>query len=743
MPVIKKAADLGIIPSTNSYYPNQKSLRKDIFSIAQWVLDVCDGSSGNNNTLTCFNIPSNAVRISASSCSWRCENDYVEFDWRCVFDDRNNSNNSGDIRLRFDDDITVDEDDDEVEIEFCLSDKADGDVDIEYRTLNGTARSSSDYTAHNKTLTIDEWDRCESIDINIRDDNNRESTEYFVVEIEDVDNDGRDRIRFDDDRIRIEIRDDDRSSSSGDIELEADNETVDEDDDEVEIEFCLDEEADGDVEIEYRTASGTARSGDDYEPENDSVFIDEWDRCETIQIEIIDDSRDENTEYFTVEIEDVDNDGDDDIDVVDDTIRVTIRDDDGSGSNNGDNIDIEIDDETVDEDDDEVRLEICLSETTDEDVEVEWRTESKTARSLSDFTNTSRTTTIDEWDRCETIEIDIRDDNADESTEYFLVVLDDFEYDGNDDIRIRDDEARVTIRDDDGWSSNNGDIELEADDETVDEDDDEVEIEFCLDDEADGDVEIEYRTRDGSARSSSDYDFTHDTVTIDEWDRCETVEIEIDNDSRDENTEYFFVEIEDVDNNGDDDIDVVDERIRVTIKDDDGSGSSSSGDTDLEVRDRTVDEDDDEVEIEFCLDDDVDGDVEIEYRTLSWTARSGDDYRSESGTIEIDEWDRCETIEIEIYDDNKNEWNEYFLIEIEDVDNDGGDDIDLVDTISRVTIRDDEWGYYYPYNPPYNYYSPYKYNTAPYKSSCSNRAINPPFCDLCGYGTRYDGFRCR
>ena len=82
---------------------------------------------------------------------------------------------------------------------------------------------------------------------------------------------------------------------------------------------------------------------------------------------------------------------------------------------------------------------------------------------------------------------------------------------------------------------------------------------------------------------------------------------------------------------------IVDETIRITIRDDDRSGSSSSGDTDLEVRDETVDEDDDEVEIEFCLDDEADGDVEIEYRTVSGTARSGDDYESENDSVIIDE----------------------------------------------------------------------------------------------------------
>ena len=71
------------------------------------------------------------------------------------------------------------------------------------------------------------------------------------------------------------------------------------------------------------------------------------------------------------------------------------------------------------------------------------------------------------------------------------------------------------IRDDDGRGTSD-DIEIEADDETVDEDDHEVRVEVCLSERAEGDIEIEWETRDGTADEGDDYEDDHGTLRIDE-----------------------------------------------------------------------------------------------------------------------------------------------------------------------------------------------------------------------------------
>ena len=168
-------------------------------------------------------------------------------------------------------------------------------VTVEYATADGTAMAGSDYTSTSGTLTFLTGTTTATVEVTILDDSENEETETLMVTLSGAANAqlagggqtqaATGRIEDDDAQPALSIDD-------GSVTEAADGS--------IGFTVNLDPASGRTVTVEYATADGTAMAGSDYTSTSGTLTFLAGTTTATVEVTILDDSENEETETFTV-----------------------------------------------------------------------------------------------------------------------------------------------------------------------------------------------------------------------------------------------------------------------------------------------------------------------------------------------------------------------------------------------------------------------------------------------------------
>jgi len=183
---------------------------------------------------------------------------------------------------------------DKLKFKVELDKAAKEDIYIFYKTHDGTAKAGEDYKAEYGVVKIEKGTQSDYIKIKTIDDHKVEPTENFYVKIWEhhknvyvTDYKGEGTIKDNDKpkEYKLSIKDD--AGKEGE---------------KLKFKVELDDKAEKDLVVWYKTEDGTAKAGKDYKPEYDKVVIKAGTDHTYIDIKTKDDHKKEGTEYFKVKI---------------------------------------------------------------------------------------------------------------------------------------------------------------------------------------------------------------------------------------------------------------------------------------------------------------------------------------------------------------------------------------------------------------------------------------------------------
>ena len=384
---------------------------------------------------------------------------------------------------------------------------------VNYNTANGSADAGSDYTTASGTINFAAGTTSQQITVDVNGDTTVEGDETFTVNLNSpvqatiLDGQGLGTIEEDDQRLSIS------------------NVTVDEDAGNATFTVSLTGASSQTVSVNYGTANGSAIAGSDYTATSGTLNFTPGQTSKTIDVPITDDSLDENTETFTVNL----------------SSPVNAGIDDGSGlgtiTDNDAAPEISINNVTIAEGDSgsqTATLTVTLSAASGKDISVDYDTADGSANGGSDYTAANGTLNFAPGQTTKTVNVSVLGDTTDENIETFDVNLS-----AASNATIADPTGQVTIIDDDNATITIDDVTgAEGDSGTTD-----FTFTVSLSVASAQTVTVDYQTVDGTAVDSSDYGSTGGQLTFSPGETSQTVTVAVNGDTNEEANETFTVNL--------------------------------------------------------------------------------------------------------------------------------------------------------------------------------------------------------
>ena len=410
------------------------------------------------------------------------------------------------------------------------------------------------------------------------------------------------------------------------------------------------------VSVAYATRDGTAEADSDYLEASGRVAFPKRTRVAFVHVRVVGDTDEESDEFFKVRIFDAVN-----AKIADPIGKVTIVDDDEPSPPPAPKL--YVDDEWVDEGD-AAYFTVRLSSSAPSDVTFDYETEDGTAVAGKDYDAASYNNyEIPKGSSSASIKVMTREDDSDESDETFYLKLSDLHGASAGDLS-----GKATIKDDDPAAK----PKLYVDDTTVDEGE-QASFKVRLSFKAPSDVYFDFDTEDGTADAGKDYDTTTgNNVKIAKGEDSTTVKVWTREDSSDEPDETFKLKISDVTGATEGDYTAT-----ATIKDDDPALPT------LEISDETVDEGRQAI-VEVTLSRASDETVSVDFETVNGSAKAGEDFDSNSGTLLFAPDVTIRRIVVQTNEDNDTV-DEHFFVQLSNPRN-----ATLPETEAKVTIKDND-----------------------------------------------------
>lgn len=403
-----------------------------------------------------------------------------------------------------------------------------------------------------------------------------------------------------------------------------------------------------DVQVNWATSAGTATAGTDYTTASNTLTIPaDSAGTGTISIDVVGDTLDEANETFFVTLSSPQN-----TSFGDNQATGTINDNDAEPN-------LTIDNQSVTESDSGTQnmvFTVSLTPASGQQVTVDYATANNTATQPADYTAASGTLTFVPTDTIENITVPIVGDTKNEATtETFNVNLS-----NPTGAAITDSQGVGTITDNDAQPA------LSVSDATaVSEGNTPATINqtfrVSLSAVSGRDVTVLAQTTSGTATGGSDYSAVNQTVTIPAGDTFVDVSVTILGDNLDEDNETYTLDLS--------------SPTFATIADGSGSGTINDDDTPptASITDVTANEGDGTtgtttVSFTVTLSTGSGRSVTMAYATsddpspTEASARAGQDYVAETGTVTFVAGDTIETITVEINNDNYAEPNETYRV---------------------------------------------------------------------------------
>ena len=508
-------------------------------------------------------------------------------------------------------------------------------TDVTLSVVGITATVDDDYTyTFPPTLTIPA--------------NSEDGTEVFFLTPVDNDQDEPDKtlevrgtslpvLPVDPAMITIDDDEDDEGSGGGggggggtrssDPELRPQNARASEDSGQMVFTVEISDVSSSPVSVRWKTADGTAESGDDYVAERGTLTIPARERSGTIRVRLLDDRIHEPRETFAIRFS-----APEGATLGNDEAIGTIFDDDSVPG-------LAVEDASAEEGAREILFTAELSNGSASPVSVEWETVDGTAESGDDYATATGTLTIAAGDQSATIRVEIEDDRLHEPEETFAI-----RFSAPEGATLADDEAVGTIVDDDPVP------ELAVEDASAEEGAREILFTAELSNGSASPVSVDWETADGTAKSTTDYAEAARTLIIPAGQTSGTIAIRVDDDSLHEPDETFAIRFS--------------APSGVTLRDDEAIGTIVDDDSvpELAVEDASAEEGAREILFTANLSNGSGTPVSVEWETVDGTAESGDDYTGATGTLTVAAGAQSATVSIEVQDDRLHERDETFAI---------------------------------------------------------------------------------
>ncbi len=399
--------------------------------------------------------------------------------------------------------------------------------------------------------------------------------------------------------------------------------------------------------VDYVTAGGTAEEGSDYTRTSGTLTFAPGEDARTIAVLTLEDEVDERNETFTLDLSNPDG-----ATIQDGTATGTINDDDEPPV-------IVITDAEAEEGE-PAEFTVTLSAVTSRTVTIDYATAGGTAEEGSDYTATSGTLTFAPGEDARTIAVLTLEDEVDERNETFTLDLS-----NPDGATIQDGTATGTINDDDETP-----VIVITDAEA--EEGEIAEFTVTLSAITSRTVTVDYATAGGTAEEGSDYATTSGTLTFAPGEDAKTIPVPTLEDELDEENETFTL---DLGNPG-----------AATIQDGTATGTINDDDeppviviTDAEA------EEGEPAEFTITLSAVTSRTVTIDYATAGGTAEEGSDYTRTFGTLTFVPGEDAKTLAVLTLEDEIDERNETFTLDLGNPDN-----ATIQDGAATGTIIDDD-----------------------------------------------------
>ena len=523
-------------------------------------------------------------------------------------------------------------------------------VNVAYETVDGTAKESgggvadSDYTATGmQSLTIAPGTTEQTVSVAIANDDVWEGDETFGLHIVSVIG----AVMTDD--AEATILDDESKPQPGGV---TDSYEVGEGDGSVSIAVRLSGKSATPLVVVVTTSEYDTIENVDYR--NDAVpvtFAPGVTTGQSVEITIIDDTTTEPDEFFQVYLSEQNSPEDTSL------VWVKIIDNDRPP-------DIDIADHNGTEGD-EFFFPVTLSHPSTAQVSVAWETEDDSATSVTgDYTAASGVVTFRPGDTSKRVLVRTLEDDVDENSEVFRVLLDNAQ-----NAEIGDGVAKGTITDDDdppgcfvvpdpreGTVPPCDDCQLSAGSAL--ESGGSIDLRVSLDAPSERERTVQYATRDDSAVAGSDYRGKSGAITISPGDTTGGVSVTLIDDQLAEDVEQFVFSLTNCEPANQV------SPVYATIYDDDALDVAFS------VDDAEADEDDGTIDFVVKLTQAPSEAASVSYETRDGTAVAGEDYTAIRGELEFAAGQRQRTVSVPVTDDDLREApRETFMLVLSDPQN--------------------------------------------------------------------------
>ncbi|MDH7448484.1 Calx-beta domain-containing protein, partial [Aquimarina sp. 2201CG14-23] len=567
-------------------------------------------------------------------------------------------------------DVTVDEGDDAV-FAVSLSNPSSEAITVTFTIDDVTATETGDYTEPaTLTVTIPAGSTTVNVTVPTVEDTTNEPTETFEVNITDAEtNTTNTTLTVTDNQGIGTINDDDGVPTVSIADV-----TVDEGDDAV-FAVSLSNPSSEAITVTFTIDDVTAvETGDYTEPATLTVTIPAGSTTVNVTVPTVEDTTNEPTETFEVNITDAETDTTNTTLTVSDNQGIgTINDDDGVPT-------VSIADVTVDEGDDAV-FAVSLSNPSSEAITVTFTIDDVTAVETGDYTEPATlTVTIPAGSTTVNVTVPTVEDTTNEPTETFEVNITDAETDTtNTTLTVSDNQGIGTINDDDPVPT------VSINDVTVDEGDDAV-FAVSLSNPSSEAITVTFTIDDVTAVETGDYTEPATlTVTIPAGSTTVNVTVPTVEDTTNEPTETFEVNITDAETNT--------TNTTLTVSDNQGIGTINDDDPvpTVSINDVTVDEGDDAV-FAVSLSNPSSEAITVTFTIDDVTAVETGDYTEPATlTVTIPAGSTTVNVTVPTVEDTTNEPTETFEVNITDAETDTTNTtLTVSDNQGIGTINDDD-----------------------------------------------------
>ena len=542
-------------------------------------------------------------------------------------------------------DPTAAEPGDDGEFTVTISSVSDHDVTVNYNVI-GTADAGTDYSVLSGSVVIAAGSTTATINVGAIDDNILENDETVIVTLTGTDDAA---VTVDTspgaDTAVVTIADNDTTT----VGISASDSAASEPGDDGEFVVTIANASDQDTIVNY-VVTGTATSGDDFQPLSGSVTILAGQTTATIDLTVIDNLVIENTETVTLTLS-----GTDDPDVSIDTgaaaATVDIADNDTA------EVSVTASIASASEPNANGQFTVAIDNPADSDTVVSYVVTGTTANG-SDFTTLTGNVTIAAGSTTAVVDVSVLDDGVLENDETVILTLT-----GTDNSAINvsgaagANTATVIISDDDFAT-----VAITASDPTASEPTDDGELTISISATSDQDTIVTYSVG-GTALGGSDYTTLTGTATILAGQTAVTIDVSVIDDGVLEGNESVTVTLLGT-NDPSVTIDAAPgaDNATVTITDDDMATASIS------ANDSAAAEPTDAGQFTVTLDTTSASDTVLTY-VVSGSGVAGSDYVALSGTVTVAAGQTSATIDVNVIDDSILENNETVVVTLTGADN--------------------------------------------------------------------------